>query len=321
MRQNHRLFWTAEVILGIMAILLLTVMFTKESRQRQVAVVVSDSDAGSWERFLSGIKQGASENNLRIVITGTDAIRDTAEERQLIVQEIAGGADALIVQPVAGEDTLDMLREASGNRPIALVRDTIAEDPTALPTIAPDGEAIGMQLGTMAITDYGGSLAGKTIGILSGSYGTTLERAIYAGLEDTLVQSRAEVLWIQRVEPTDETLAEGLGDQQAVDLVLALDTRSLEAAGSAAGDNDLHGAVVYGVGASKASLYHLDRGEVAGLVIANDYDMGYLAITEVASRLQHPLRGMSSHVVACESYRVEDLFLPENADYLFSGAN
>lgn len=321
MRQNHRLFWTAEIILAMLAGVLLMVMFTKETRQRQVAVIVSDSDAGSWERFLSGIKQGAYENNLRIVITGTDVIRDAQEERQLIAQEIAGGADALIVQPVPGEDTLHILRDVSGDRPLVLVRDRIAEDEAALPTMAPDGEEMGRQLGNMAIADYGGSLAGKTIGILSGSYGTTLEQAIYTGLMRPLAESGAEILWTQRVEPVEETITETLVSQAAVDLVLALDTRSLEAAGTAAGDHNLHGAVVYGVGASKAALYHLDRGEVAGLVIANDYDMGYLAITEIASSLQHPLYEMDSYEVLCGCHRAEDLFLADHADYLFSGAN
>lgn len=320
MRQRHRLFWAAEIILGLAAAILLFVLFTKESAQHRVAVIVSDADAGEWERFIAGIKQGAYENDIQIVITGTDVMTTAQEEQKLIAQEIAGGVDALIVQPVPEENAVEILDAAVDGRPLILVQDEPAENIGDETFIGTDNAAMGTQLAAMILQDYGGNLKGRTIGIVSGTYGTTTEEDVYQTFCDGIEDSGASIAWTRRVPTSEMNLLEMFERQERVDIVVAIDNRSLEIAGMASGTS-LQGAVVYGIGKSQQALYALDRGNAAGLVIPNDYDMGYLAIEEIAARLEHPLHRMSGHTTQSAVYRAEDLFLPQNADFLYIGAN
>lgn len=119
---GHRAFLLTEILLGICVAALLLLMFRGNETPERVAVIVSDSDSGEWNRFFAGIKQGAAEQNLRIVITATDAITDAEDERAILAQELSAGASALIVQPAPGQGTEEMLEKAAGSVPVMLVR-------------------------------------------------------------------------------------------------------------------------------------------------------------------------------------------------------
>lgn len=326
MRRRIGIFWLAELILAIVAACLVAFMFLGRDEKPRVAVIVSDADAGTWDRFIAGIKQGATESNIRIVITGTGEITSAEEEQTIIEEEIANGADAIIVQPAPGEDTMGMLEMFGKDLPVMLVQDLpyASEDADIIPgnlsIVAPDYAEMGEMLAEMLLTDYAGSLSGKTIGILTAGTGMPSAEAMMQAFLDGIDERGASVLWnLQAAEAESET-EELVQQQERVDLIAALDTTALDAAGDLSEKGRLHGAVVYGVGTSDKALYYLDHDDVAGLVIPNDYDMGYLAVQEIAQRLQHRLYQMNTHAVHAGVYRREDLFLTENADFLFIGS-
>ena len=64
-----------------------------------------------------------------------------------------------------------------------------------------------------------------------------------------------------------------LDSQPAVDLVIALDDNSLTMAGEYAAANNLHGALVYGIGNSTEAVYYLDTGIVGCLVVPDEFNV------------------------------------------------
>lgn len=327
MRHRIGIFWLAELILAIIAAGLVAFMFLGSNERQRVAVIVSDADSGSWERFIAGIKQGAIESNARIVITGTGVMTSAEEERTIIEEEIANGADAIIVQPAPGEDTLSMLEEIGSRLPIMLVQDLpygTGESEgarTELPIVTPDYTEVGTMLAEMLLDDYAGSLSGKTIGILTSNAPMQSSEEVLQGLLDGIDTRGGEILWQLQVSTTESEIEDALQEQARVDLIVALDTETLDAAGDLSEKGRLHGAIVYGVGSSDKALYYLDHDDIAGLVIPNDYDMGYLAVQEIAQQLQHRMHRMRSQTVSAGIYRREDLFLAENVDFLFVGTD
>lgn len=323
MKHRIGLFWLAELILAILAACLVVVLFLGNDDKKRVALIVSDADSGIWDRFIAGIKQGAAEENLRIVITGTGTFRSADEQRTVIEEEIAGGADALIVQTAPGEDTAAMLEEISGELPVMLIKDLpYTEDGVlydALPVVQSDHEEVGSMLATLILEDYAGSLEGKTMGIVTPLEEMLTARQYETGFLNGIQDSGVDIVWTIPISAESEETSILLQQQDPVDLIAVLDIAGIETVGALSRNGQLRGAIVYGIGASQKTLNYMDHDDIAGLVIPNDYDVGYLAISEIAQRLKGRLYRMQSRTVTAGIYRREDLFLPENADFLFIG--
>ena len=81
--------------------------------------------------------------------------------------------------------------------------------------------------------------------------------------------SGAEILWsVSKENDSKEKI--NLQTQRRVDIVMALDNASFVEAGEAAKDNDLYGAVLYGIGNSTEAVYYLDAGWAQCLVAPDE---------------------------------------------------
>lgn len=316
---RHRAFWLAELLLGAAAVIVLALMFRGNEDPKRIAVVVSDSDSGAWDRFFIGIKQGAAEKNLRIVITATDAITSADEEKAILTQELASGASGLILQPAPGEDTEAMLEQMADQVPVVLVGDTPLSG-TDLPVLAPDSYDCGKRLAKMMLEDYAGSLSGKRIGIVSTSLGTALGKNSIQGFLDGIgagKEAGPEIAWTLQVSPGTSDVKQQIEEKERVDLVAALDTAAADAAGEASQEAALWGAVAYGISSSRYSVYCLDHDNIAGLVIPNDYDSGFSSIVQLSEKLRNRQSTIQGSTAEIRTFRREDLFQSENEDFLF----
>ena len=139
-----------------------------------------------------------------------------------------------------------------------------------------------------------------------------------AGLgEDSLLLAAAgfQVKMFERNPVIAALLQDALPE---ADLVAALDDNSLTAAGECSASNNLHGAVVYGIGNSTEAVYYLDTGSVECLVVPDEFNVGYQSLTEMAGRLKNPFRGLKDRKVSGTVIRREELFTEENQDILFT---
>lgn len=214
------------------------------------------------------------------------------------------------MQPVPGEKSRKMLKKVEKKVPVMLIEQGISGDKEeSIPITQPDHYAMGMALGEELLKDYNGNIAGKTYAFTAENMGSqaTTERVL--GFTDALQGSGAEVLWQS---------SKDLQQQPKVDFVIALDNNSLVQAGEAAASNNLHGALIYGIGKSTEAVYYLDTGVVVCLVVPDEFNMGYQSLTEMSKKVKGSLYQLQEKEISYTILRQDTLFSKENQELLFT---
>ncbi len=313
MNNSGKWFHVIEAVLAVMVILMAAAMLLeKNSKQyRKISVVIQDAEDTQWAAFRYGLKMAAQDQKVELVVASTADALTKEEQLNTIKREIELGADAVIVQPVPGDDLEQKLRHLEKKVPIILVEYTAAKEreKSQLPSVEPDHSAMGEALAVEQKTDYCGNLSGKKYGILMKADAPHAMNSRRQGVEKALQDTGIVCSWV--VDGSVENKPE-------VDIVIALDNNSLIKAAEQAAANNLHGALVYGIGNSTQAAYYLDTGSVECLVVPDEFSVGYYSLTEAAERLRHFFRGMKSRVVAYTVIRREELFEERNQEILFT---
>lgn len=137
------------------------------------------------------------------------------------------------------------------------------------------------------------------------------------GLQKTLEDAGAKISFTVSASSEEEG-EKVLEQQKQVDILAALDDSSLTTAGKCAGANQLHGALVYGIGHSTEVAYYLDTGIVECLLVPDEFNVGYQSLTAVAKKLENYFSKMKSQMISWVVIRKDTLFLKENQDILFT---
>ncbi len=313
MNNSGKWFHVIEAVLAVMVILMAAAMLLeKNSKQyRKISVVIQDAEDTQWAAFRYGLKMVAQDQKVELVVASTADALTKEEQLNTIKREIELGADAVIVQPVPGDDLEQKLRHLEKKVPIMLVEYTTAKEreKSQLPSVEPDHSAMGEALAEELKKDYCGNLSGKKYGILMKSDAPQAMNSRRQGVEKALQDTGIVCSWV--VDSSVE-------NKPKVDIVIALDNNSLIKAAEQAAANNLHGALVYGIGNSTQAAYYLDIGSVECLVVPDEFSVGYYSLTEAAERLRHFFRGMKSRVVAYTVIRREELFEERNQEILFT---
>lgn len=304
------MFIFIEAVLGTMVLFLAFLMLREKNvdKSYQISVIVENADDTQWSAFKYGLKMAAEDKGAEMVMVSTGASLSQEEEKKLIEEEIKSGADGVIVQPVSGEDTQQMLKKVGNKAEIMLV-DDILSGIEKFPVIQPDAYAIGKTLVEELLKDYGGNLEGKTLGILNGKEGLKSSAEKEKGFIEALQGTGAEIVW------SDTQITENMPD---VDFVIALDDNSLRAAGEMAAANNLHGAIVYGIGNSTQSVYYLDMGITECLVIPDTFNVGYQSLTELVNKLEKAFYEYENQEIPYTVMRKENMFSKENQEVIFT---
>ena len=313
MNNSGKWFHVIEAVLAVMVILMAAAMLLeKNSKQyRKISVVIQDAEDTQWAAFRYGLKMAAQDQKVELVVASTADVLTKEEQLNTIKREIELGADAVIVQPVPGDDLEQKLRHLEKKVPIMLVEYTAAKEreKSQLPSVEPDHSAMGEALAEELKKDYCGNLSGKKYGILMKADAPHAMNSRRQGVEKALQDTGIVCSWV--VDSSVE-------NKPKVDIVIALDNNSLIKAAEQAAANNLHGALVYGIGNSTQAAYYLDIGSVECLVVPDEFSVGYYSLTEAAERLRHFFRGMKSRVVAYTVIRREELFEERNQEILFT---
>lgn len=318
MKNDKKWFILIELILAVLVFVLAFIMIQEKygNNRNRIAVIMQDSESTQWAAFRYGLEKAAEDRNVELFITATQGQMTVEDQKELILEEISNGADAVIVQPLPGAEAEKMLKKAGKKLPIVLVETTVGEKtaPTAFPVLAPDHYAMGVDLAKELLQDYSGRVEGKTVGILAEEESS---RERKQGVLDTLEGTGAVIEWALS---DGEASGEGklLERQKRVDFVIALDDRSLYAAGELAVENNLHGALIYGVGRTTKAVYYLDAGYAKCLVVPDDFSMGYQSLTEAAEAAGSFSYVGENQTVSHKVLRRETLFLKENQEILFT---
>lgn len=319
MKNSKKMFVLAETLLAVMVIAVAFIMIRENNGKEleKVSVIVRNSDDNQWAAFIYGLEMAAQDQGIRMNVVSTGGTLTAEEQKSLIEREIENGADGIIVQPVPGSE--EMLRRMKNRIPIMLTEQMgeAEEGETGLPSVEPDQYAMGAALAEELLKDYNGNLGGKTMGIFSGLGESRAAHERRKGFTDIMKDAQAVVSWSVSV-PFSEEGNDVLEAQPAVDFVIALDDNSLTTAGKFSAANNLHGALVYGIGNSTEAVYYLDTGIVGCLVIPDDFNVGYQSLAEVAESLGHHFGRMQNQTVSYAVLRQETLFSKENQEIILT---
>lgn len=313
------MFILMEVVLGTLVMVLSFVMLqgNNEKQKYKISVIVENADDNQWSAFKYGLKMAAEDRDVEMSMVSTGAVLPQEEEKKLIEQEIKNGADGIIIQPISGADTKHTLKKVSSKIKIMLIEDLFSEENAEFPVVQPDNYAMGKALAEELLKDYGGNLEGKTLGILMQDENSQNGVKREQGFRETLQNTGVEILWsdAKKIEDDERVFLE---NQPKVDCVIALDDSSLTAAGECAAANNLHGALIYGIGNSTKSVYYLDTGLAECLVVPDTFNIGYQSLTELVNGIDKAFYRYGKSQIDYSIMRRENLFSKENQDTIFT---
>lgn len=319
MKTNRKWLIILEAALAVTIIVLAVVMLWGENGREvnKISVIIQNSDDTQWSAFKYGLRMAAQDRGIEMFVVSTGGTLTPEEEESIIEWEINNGADAVIVQPVPG--TEEMLQRIERKVPVMLVEHTASKDrdSSMLPVTAPDNYAMGAALAKELLKDYNKMMEGKTLGILTETKESEAAVNREKGFADALKDTGAEILWSVS-DSSQEAAGHTLEIQRKVNFVIALDDSSLKMAGAYSAANNLHGAMVYGIGTSTEAVYYLDMGYAECLVVPDEFNVGYESLTETAEKLKHYFGKMEDKEVSHTVMRRDNLFTKENQEILFT---
>lgn len=321
MKSNKSVFILTEVFLAVMVIITaIAMLWGRDGESRgKVSVIVQDSDDNRWAAFKYGLRMAAQDEEIELFVVSTGGTLTTEEEKEIAEHEIINGADAVIMQPVPGGGAAEMLEKLGKKIPVLLIEYPPAgkEQLSDIPIVQPDNYALGQELAKELLNDYNGNVKGKTLGIVSehGSSEAIAKRR--EGAASVLEDKGVKLVW-EVSEPSQKEEETVLEKKSKVDFVIALDDYSLVLAGQTAAANNLHGALVYGIGNSMEAVYCLDTDSVQCLLVPDDFDMGYQSVAEAAEGFGYIGGKAKNRTVSFTVMRRENLFSKENQEILFT---
>lgn len=321
MKNSKKLFILVEVILGVMVIwlMLFTVWSGKRGNGLKVSVIVQNPDSKEWSAFKYGIKMAAQEQDVEVSVVSTGEMLTSEAQKRVIEQEISKGVDAIIVQPVPRKEAKEMLMKKAGEIPLMLIEhvtDTTQEGRKDI-SVEPNHPGLGEALALEAIKDYHGVLRGKSVGIFSKStnYESTLKRA--GSTIEKLERAGAKLKWFVSGDFTESSDA-FLEAQPKVDIILAMDDRSVVRLGEYAVSHPLGDVSVYGIGHSTEAVYYLDTGVIECLLVPDEFSIGYKSLIAAVEKIRKNSYDIQENEIFYTPLRKETLFYEDNQKILFT---
>ena len=309
MKNGKKIFILVETFLGLMVFVLVMFMFLEknEKKQEKISVIIQNSDDSQWAAFKYGAKMAAADKKTEVFVVSTAGSLSVQEEENLIEREIANGASGIIVEPANGEKTEKMLKEVEKKVPVVLVE-----------SLGADNYAMGKALAEELLKDCGGNIKGKKIGLVSGEENAEAISERAEGVRAVLEEKQADILWQISDSFAEDKEKNSMEQSEKVDFIMTLDNISLVAAGECSSTNNLHGAVLYGIGHSMEAFYYLDTGEIQCLVVPDEFNRGYQSVAELSDSLRRFMKKPERNTVSYSTVRRETLFSKENQEVLFT---
>ena len=124
-------------------------------------------------------------------------------------------------------------------------------------------------------------------------------------------------MWIvSGVSDTGEKI--NLQSQRKVDIVLAIDDASVVEAAKEASDNNLQGALVYGIGNSTEAIYYLDSGWTEALITPDEFAAGYKSVVGLVDMLSGRRSSVEEKQISYQLLTRKNLFDEENKKLLYA---
>lgn len=289
------------VTIAATALALLLVLQTTrqtELQRARIAVLTRRDVVVSDAALFAGMEKAAEDSKVILNYVVVPPTATLAEEQLLAEQEIADGARAVLLEPVSTVGSGKMAEKLSQRAAVVLLGERA------------DMEAAG-HFGSVSADNYAiGVVLGKEIAELlpDGGRIALLPESDARGSIAARRQGIREALRGSAVQVQEET--------QGVALLVGLEDSALTAAAESAAAEEKRPLVV-GVGNSNRNIYALDRGDIADMIVINEFNMGYLAVAEAKKKLSSGLREMEQLRVGDTLVARDTMFSAENQKLLF----
>ena len=297
--RRHIMLGAVTIAATALALLLVlqTTRQTEPQRARIAVLTRRDVVVGDAALF-AGMEKAAEDSKVILNYVVVPPTATLAEEQLLAEQEIADGAGAVLLEPVSTAGSGKMAEKLSQRAAVVLLGERA------------DMEAAG-HFGSVSADNYAiGVVLGKEIAELlpDGGRIALLPESDARGSIAARRQGIREALRGSAVQVQEET--------QGVALLVGLEDSALTAAAESAAAEEKQPLVV-GVGNSNRNIYALDRGDIADMIVINEFNMGYLAVAEAKKKLSSGLREMEQLRVGDTLVARDTMFSAENQKLLF----
>lgn len=289
------------VTIAAMALALLLVLQTTrqtEPQRARIAVLTRRDVDVSDAALFAGMEKASEDSKVILNYVVVPPTATLAEEKLLAEQEIADGARAVLLEPVSTVGSGKMAEELSQRAAVVLLGERADTEAAGhFGSVSADNYAIGVALGKeiAELLPDGGRIALLPESDAQGSIAARRQ-----GIREALRGSAVQV--------QEET--------QGVALLVGLEDSALTAAAESAAAEEKRPLVV-GVGNSNRNIYALDRGDIADMIVINEFNMGYLAVAEAKKKLSSGLREMEQLRVGDTLVARDTMFSAENQKLLF----
>ena len=305
----------AIVVFLAAAILWSAVNLLKEEEKKpmyRVSVVVEDSLSERWTAFRLGIDQAAREYGMDVTFAATGSFEETEDQKNLIGQEVQSGTQALILSVFDSEEAGSLLEGISSGIPVILAEtDAIRPEGPETAAVALPGREMGRALGDMLLK---AGVDEPSVAVLARSRERYLEMEMLEGLTETVRAAGGSLLVLKEGEADPDVL---LSRARTQDLIAVLDDSLLVTAAALMEEKGLKKGKLYGVGCSPSAVTALDKGIISGMVIPNDFTMGYQSMAQLAGYMAKDLPALSDIQVGYTPVKTEDVHDPDVEKLLF----
>ncbi|WP_314911484.1 substrate-binding domain-containing protein [Stomatobaculum longum] len=297
--RRHIMLGAVTIAATALALLLIlqTTRQTEPQRARIAVLTRRDVDVSDAALF-AGMEKAAEDSKVILNYVVVPPTATLAEEKLLAEQEIADGARAVLLEPVSTVGSGKMAEELSQRAAVVLLGERADTEAAGhFGSVSADNYAIGVALGKeiAELLPDGGRIALLPESDAQGSIAARRQ-----GIREALRGSAVQV--------QEET--------QGVALLVGLEDSALTAAAESAAAEEKRPLVV-GVGNSNRNIYALDRGDIADMIVINEFNMGYLAVAEAKKKLSSGLREMEQLRVGDTLVARDTMFSAENQKLLF----
>ena len=297
--RRHIMLGAVTIAATALALLLIlqTTRQTEPQRARIAVLTRRDVDVSDAALF-AGMEKAAEDSKVILNYVVVPPTATLAEEKLLAEQEIADGARAVLLEPVSTAGSGKMAEELSQRAAVVLLGERADTEAAGhFGSVSADNYAIGVALGKeiAELLPDGGRIALLPESDAQGSIAAR-RQGIWEALRGSAVQVQEET--------------------QGVALLVGLEDSALTAAAESAAAEEKRPLVV-GIGNSNRNIYALDRGDIADMIVINEFNMGYLAVAEAKKKLSSGLREMEQLRVGDTLVARDTMFSAENQKLLF----
>lgn len=305
--------WGANIIILLLITVALWAAYNllhtgEEKTMPRVSVIVEDSSNERWTAFRLGIDQAAREYGVDVAFIASPEFESAQDQKNLISQEAAGGADALILSLYDSE----MTDIGTNTMKIVFVEtDGIRDSSAGSAAVVPSGRKMGEALGEMLLKKSGPA---PYVSVLIRNLLRYSEKEMLQGLTETVEGAGGSILLI---ETDREYMMTALTRSKEADAIAVLEDPLLMRAAELSVSEELPGGRLFGIGCSPSNISYLDRGVISGMIIPNEFTMGYQSLAQLSRCLSNDIPVMKDIEIGFSGVLTEEVHDPENEKLLF----